>query len=104
MEDELPPHVRDYRIETRSPKKRVVEHIYDDGNPLPECWKSEKRPLGSGGQGTVYLQTCTSGSRRYTQRAVKVISLRERSVRRHHLRELQIVVRFSHDRVRLAHV
>ncbi|KAM7184071.1 mitogen activated protein kinase [Rhypophila sp. PSN 637] len=98
MEDELSPHVRDYQIETRFPKKRVVEHVYDDGNTLPECWKSEKRPLGSGGQGTVYLQTCTSGSRRYTQRAVKVIPLQERNVKRYYLRELQIVVRFSHDR------
>jgi len=102
MDNELPPHVRDYRLETQFPKKRVVVHVYDDGNSVPERWKSERRPIGSGGQGTVYLQTCTDGIRRYTQRVVKMIPLQDTSGRRHYLRELQIVVRFSHDRVRLA--
>jgi serine/threonine protein kinase len=102
MEDELPPLMRDYRLETQFPKKRVVVHVYDDGNSVPECWKSERRPIGSGRQGTIYLQICTDGIRRYTYRVVKMIVLQETSGRRHYLRELQIVARFSHDRVRPA--
>jgi len=99
MEDELPPEVLDYQLESQFPKNRVVVHVYDDGNSVPERWKSERRPIGSGGQGTVYLQTCTDGIRRYTQRVVKMIPLQETSRRRHYLRELRIVARFSHDRV-----
>ena len=106
MEDDLPAHVRDYRLETHSPKKRVVVHVYDDPDAPPsaprrsEWWKSEKRPIGSGGQGQVFLQTCTSGGRLYTHRAVKVIPLQQGSARQRYLRELQTIVKFSHDRVR----
>ncbi|KAH7161168.1 kinase-like domain-containing protein, partial [Dactylonectria macrodidyma] len=75
MEDELPDHVRDYKLEATFPKKREIVHFYDDPDAPPssqrrlECWKSDKRPIGRGGQGQVFLQTCTSGSRHYTHRA-----------------------------------
>ncbi|KAK0722599.1 kinase-like domain-containing protein [Lasiosphaeria miniovina] len=86
------------------PKKRVVVHLYDGPDAPPssprrlEYWKSEKQPIGYGSQGRVFLQKCISGSRLYTQRAVKMIPLQEGNGRRRYVRELQIVIKFSHDR------
>ncbi|KAH7019604.1 kinase-like domain-containing protein [Ilyonectria destructans] len=104
MEDELLDHVRDYKLETTFPKKREIVHIYDDPDAPPasqrrlECWKSDKRPIGRGGQGQVFLQTCTSGSRHYTYRAVKIIPLQDGGGRRRYVRELETIVKFSHDK------
>ncbi|KAH6889844.1 kinase-like domain-containing protein [Thelonectria olida] len=104
MEDNLLRHVRDYKLETRFPKKREIVHIYDDPDAPPssqqrlECWKSDKKPIGCGGQGKVFLQTCTSGSRHYTHRAVKVIPLQDGGGRRRYIRELETIVKFSHDK------
>ncbi|KAH7162374.1 kinase-like domain-containing protein [Dactylonectria estremocensis] len=104
MENNLLRHVRDYKLETRFPKKREVIHIYDDPDAPPssqqrlECWKSEKRPIGVGGQGEVFLQTCTSGGRHYTHRAVKMIRLQDGGARRRYIRELETIAKFSHDK------
>ncbi|KAL6406336.1 CAMK protein kinase [Ilyonectria robusta] len=106
MEDELPDYVRDYKLETTFPKKREVVHIYDDPDAPPssqrrlECWKRDKRPIGRGGQGQVFLQTCINGSRHYTHRAVKTIPLQDGGGRRRYIRELETIVKFSHDKVR----
>ncbi|KAH6870970.1 kinase-like domain-containing protein [Thelonectria olida] len=104
MEDELPDHVRDYKLETTFPRKREIVHIYNDTNAPPssqrrfEHWKSDKRPIGRGGQGRVFLQTCTSGGRYYTHRAVKIIPLQDGGGRRRYIRELETIVKFSHDK------
>ncbi|KAH7109723.1 kinase-like domain-containing protein [Dactylonectria estremocensis] len=104
MADDLPDLLRDYKLETRFPRKRRIIHIYDDPDAPPssqqreEYWKSEKRPIGRGGQGRVFLQTCTSGSRRYTQRAVKIIPLQNGGGRRRYIRELETIIKFSHDK------
>ncbi|KAH8656798.1 kinase-like domain-containing protein [Ilyonectria robusta] len=104
MEHELPDYVRDYKLETTFPKKREVVHIYDDPDAPPssqrrlECWKRDKRPIGRGGQGQVFLQTCINGSRHYTHRAVKIIPLQDGGGRRRYIRELETIVKFSHDK------
>jgi hypothetical protein len=106
MEEELPDHVRDYKLETKFPSKREIVHIYDDPDSPPssqrrlECWKSDKLPIGRGGQGKVFLQTCTSGGRHYTHRAVKIIPLQDSGGRRRYIRELEAIIKFSHDKVR----
>jgi hypothetical protein len=99
MEDELPPDVRFHKLETRFPRKRVVEHINDGGDS--EYWKSDKLPVGSGGQGRVYLQRRISDSRINDLRAVKTIALHDEGRRKRYIRELQILIRVSHPRVRV---
>lgn len=106
MEHELPDYVRDYKLETTFPKKCEVVHIYDDPDAPPssqrrlECWKRDKWLIGRGGQGQVFLQTCINGSRHYTHRAVKIIPLQDGGGRRRYIRELETIVKFSHDKVR----
>ena len=100
----MPYHVRVSKLNTRFHKKYVI-HTHDDpdappsSQPREEYWKSEKWPIGSGGQGRVFLQTCTSGSRSYATRAVKEIPLQEGSGRLRYIRELDAITRFSHERV-----
>lgn len=105
MEDSLPDIVRDYKIETRFISRREVAHVYDDPNAPPssqqyeEYWKSEKRPIGSGGQGQVYLQKCFGGRQIGAVRAVKVIPFEGAGGKRRYLRELEAIIKFSHPRV-----
>jgi len=105
MDDSLPAYVQDYRLETEIHKRRII-HIYDDPDAPPgsqrrrEKWESSKKPIGSGGQGRVFLQTCTSGSRLITYRAVKVIPLQLGNARRHYGQELATMIKFSHSKVR----
>jgi len=111
--DSLPAYVRDYRLETEFPKRRIV-HVYDDPDAPPgsqrrrETWKSSKRPIGSGGQGCVFLHTCTSSTNgthsnrpAITQRAVKMIPLQLGSGgRQRYDQELATMIKFSHAKVR----
>jgi hypothetical protein len=108
MENSLPDLLRDYKLETRFHKHHII-HIFDDPDAPPssqqrlEYWENEKRPIGRGGQGLVFLQTCTSGSRNHTQRAVKMIPLQYSGGRRRYIRELETIIKFSHDKVRTRH-
>ncbi|WKT53720.1 Ankyrin repeat [Fusarium oxysporum f. sp. vasinfectum] len=103
MENSLPDLLRDYKLETRFHKRHII-HIFDDPDAPPssqqrlEYWENEKRPIGRGGQGRVFLQTCTSGSRSYTQRAVKMIPFHYDGGRRRYIRELETIIKFSHDK------
>lgn len=102
--DSLPAYVRDYRLETEFHKRRIV-HIYDDPDAPPgsqrrrETWKSGRKPIGSGGQGRVFLHTCTSGNRLATHRAVKMIPLQLGSGRQRYGQELATMIKFSHSKV-----
>ncbi|KAK4059481.1 hypothetical protein Trihar35433_10757 [Trichoderma harzianum] len=104
MDDDLPGHVRDFKLATEFRKRRQTVHFYNDPDAPPssesrsEFWRREKRPIGQGGQGKVYLQTCTHGGRHYTQRAVKVIPLQAVSGRRRYVGELETIIKFSHDK------
>jgi hypothetical protein len=102
MDDNLSDVVRDSKLRTRYEKPHTI-HLFDDPDSPPfsarrrEQWKKD-RTIGHGGQGRVVLQTCTGGSRGYTQRAVKMIPLQEGG-RRRYLRELEAILKFSHDKV-----
>ncbi|RSM15123.1 hypothetical protein CDV31_005057 [Fusarium ambrosium] len=101
MDDSVNDLLRDYRLQTRFDKSHTI-HFFDDPDAPPsspqrqEHWK-KSRTLGHGGQGRVVLQTCTGGSRGYTQRAVKMIPLQEDG-RQRYLRELETIIKFSHDK------
>ncbi|KAI8650992.1 Protein kinase domain-containing protein [Fusarium keratoplasticum] len=101
MDDNLSDLVRDSKLRTRYEKPHTI-HLFDDPDAPPfsarrrEQWKKD-RTIGHGGQGRVVLQTCTGGSRGYTQRAVKMIPLQEGG-RRRYLRELEAILKFSHDK------
>ncbi|KAJ3459828.1 hypothetical protein MRS44_015901 [Fusarium solani] len=101
MDDNLSDLVRDSKLRTRYEKPHTI-HLFDDPDSPPfsarrrEQWKKD-RTIGHGGQGRVVLQTCTGGSRGYTQRAVKMIPLQEGG-RRRYLRELEAILKFSHDK------
>ncbi|KAH7140920.1 kinase-like domain-containing protein [Dactylonectria macrodidyma] len=103
MDNDIPHVVRDYRLATQFRKRHII-HAFDDPDAPPsspqrkEYWKNERQQLGAGGQGRVILQTCTSGSRSYSQRAVKMIPLQEGGARRRYLRELETIIKFSHDK------
>lgn len=81
-----------------------VIHDPHDSSPTPgssrsETWESYKQPIGSGGQGTVFLQGCTSGSRVGQCRALKVIHCREAKRQKQYLREIEAMAKFSNERV-----
>lgn len=105
MDDSLPDLLRDYKLVTRFNGHHTI-HIFDDPDASPsspprwEHW-DKKRTLGRGGQGRVVLQTCTSGGRSYTQRAVKMIRLQDDGARQRYIRELETIIKFSHDKVRM---
>jgi hypothetical protein len=108
MDNKLPDLVRDYELETRF-HGNIIVHMFDDPDAPPsspqrcERWETEKHPFGQGGQGAVFLQNCISGSRSYTQRAVKKIPLQYVGRRRRYLREIETIIKFSHDRVCTRH-
>lgn len=102
----LPEIVRDFQLAIHCISKRGVTHVCDDPDAPPssqrhlERWSSEKRPIGGGGQGRVFLQKC-SNSNSGSHRAVKEIPLQEGNKKRqYYLRELETMARFSHSRVR----
>ena len=101
---DLPAFVRNYQLETRFLDGGVVEHSYDDpdappGSPLQlENWESG-RLLGTGGQGQVFFQRCITEGRTHIFRAVKKMPLHGDKRTRRYPRELESIVRFSHQRV-----
>lgn len=106
MDDQLSDAVRDYQLSTqRGKNRRYVVHVIRDPDlppsapPRSESWKSSKVPIGRGGQGKVFLQTCIGGVRHYHQRAVKVIPYADDESKRRYMRELETLVRFSHEKV-----
>lgn len=108
MPDQLSELLRDYQLETRFGKSRHdVTHVVHDPDlppsapPLLDRWESHKEVIGSGGQGKVFLQSCTSGGRRDAQRALKIIRCHGDDGKRRYLRELETMVRFSHEKVLL---
>lgn len=107
MDVNLPKLLLDYRLETKkgASRRRVTQVVHDPdlppfAAPTLESWESSKKILGRGGQGEVLLQKCISGPRCNSMRALKVIRCFDDGARRRHVRELETMVRFSHERVR----
>ncbi|KAH8654240.1 kinase-like domain-containing protein [Ilyonectria robusta] len=102
MDNNLPDLLRDYELVTQFHGRHTI-HRFEDPDAPPsspqrwEYWENEGR-IGRGGQGEVFLQKCTSGSRSYTQRAVKKIPLPYDGGRRRYIREIETIIKFSHDR------
>jgi hypothetical protein len=109
-EDSLPWHVRDNQLETHFPDPSgfTVIHEIEEPNAPPssplrlERWDSDRQPVGSGGQGRVYLQRRRIDGGSFAVRAVKMVPLREgaRGKAHRYRRELDTIFRFSHPRVR----
>ncbi|SPJ83642.1 uncharacterized protein FTOL_10158 [Fusarium torulosum] len=102
MEEHFSDIVRDFKLVTNYSGNLIVHHYNDPDAPpsapqRQEHWREEEG-IGSGGQGTVWLQTCVRGSRHFTKRAVKKILVRNGDSRRSYERELVAIVKFSHDR------
>lgn len=103
---EFPEAVLRYKLEIQKGDRRRVTHLVHDPDlppsapPRYEIWESRRRPIGKGAQGEVYLQTCTSaGPLQNKCRALKVIRFQDGDERRRYVREIEIMGRFSDERV-----
>lgn len=106
-DDDLARAVRANRLITVFPRKHELIHLIDDPDAPPatprreEHWRTEKRAVGKGGQGQVFLQTCINGGRSHTRRAVKKIPIAQESGgRKRYMRELRAITQFSRRNVR----
>ncbi|RBQ75393.1 hypothetical protein FVER14953_20218 [Fusarium verticillioides] len=103
MDGSLSDLVHDYQLTTRYEGVFTI-HFHRDPDAPPsapyrqERWK-KVRTLGHGGQGDVLLQTCTDGGRSVFNRAVKRIRLESEHSKRYYRRELESIVKFSHEKV-----
>lgn len=108
MSNQLPDILLDFQLETqKGSSRRRVTHVIHDldlppfAAPRLETWESAKKSIGRGGQGEVLLQTCISdGPQCNAVRALKVIRCSDDDGRHRCVRELETMVRFSHERVR----
>lgn len=106
MEEDLSTTVRASQLSILRYRNGEITHsIYDPGDhpstpPREETWTTTSQ-VGKGGQGQVFLQTCTAGSRLHKLRAVKRISVAQRpGDKKRYMRELRAITLFSHARVR----
>lgn len=103
MTDEISDIVRDYKLETELLKRYTVHKFNDPDAPPSSAQRSEyweySQSLGYGGQGKVILQKCVKGIRHHTERAVKIIPLRDGNHGHRYVQELETIIKFSHDRV-----
>ncbi|KAF4494612.1 het-s domain containing protein [Fusarium agapanthi] len=104
MDEAVSDIVRDYKLVTQQEGTFTI-HVHDDPDAPPsspqrkEVWK-KKCNIGRGGQGEVLLQTCVTGGRHYSDRAVKKIWLQRSNScsKRRYQRELAAIFKFSHER------
>lgn len=106
MDENFSEAVRDFRLDIEIGKdpRRLSQLIHDPelppwAPPRRESWERDQNPIGKGGQGEVYIQTCGDGPQRGKQRALKVVRYCDSTSRRRYVRELETMVRFSHQRV-----
>ncbi|SCV49926.1 related to Ca2+/calmodulin-dependent protein kinase Ibeta2 [Fusarium fujikuroi] len=102
MDSSLSDLVHDYQLTTRYEGAYTIHYHRDPDAPpsaphRQERWK-KVRTLGHGGQGDVILQTCTDGGRSFANRAVKRIWLESENSKRYYRRELESIVKFSHEK------
>ncbi|KAJ5906473.1 Tetratricopeptide-like helical [Penicillium subrubescens] len=100
--------ILDSKLETHFLPDCTV-HTFQESDPnsrqrlviRSEHWRRQRK-IGGGGFGTVWLETCTQGSRGTTQnapvRAVKQIDLDPRLGKLDYNRELEAIAKFSHTR------
>ncbi|VUC21058.1 unnamed protein product [Clonostachys rosea] len=105
MSDQRWGALQDYKLQTQEAENsRYVTHFVDDPDQPPlapprvEVWKTSRSPIGKGGQGQVYLQNCVRGGRHHEQRAVKTIPCGGKAGTKRHVRELETMVKFSHQK------
>ena len=100
----LPDLVRDSQLDVEF-RNGFTVHVYLESSPSSrqravrreETWKQETQ-IGDGGFGSVWLETCTSGTQKGAVRAVKKIAARQ--IRDAvYIRELEAITKFSHPRV-----
>ena len=110
MGGQLPWHVRDHQLEAQFPEgtDHIVVHAFEDPDAPPtsplrsERWESDRHPVGSGGQGQVFIQRLQhAGITSRPLRPVKFIPLGDGTGRKiyRYRRELETNFRFSHRRV-----
>jgi hypothetical protein len=109
----VPDIVLDTQLEVEIQDDHTIYFQYDGGDETagirperrPETWRLD-RNIGAGGFGTVWLETCLSGSRpdrRGQSRAVKRIQRRGKQDRIMDVnRELEAIGKFSQKAVRTA--
>lgn len=107
MVDEVPDDLLGYQLQAEYDRKGR-HYVYSSPSPdstqppsrevVSECWRIKKR-VGSGGQGSVFLQECVRGASISMIRAVKCIHCQVDPQRRY-LRELETMIRFSQPKVR----
>ncbi|KAF5686819.1 CAMK kinase [Fusarium circinatum] len=102
MDGSLSDLVHDYQLTTRYEGVFTIHYHRDPDAPpsaphRQERWK-KVRTLGHGGQGDVLLQTCIDGGRSITNRAVKRIRLESKHSKQYYRRELESIVKFSHEK------
>lgn len=108
MDENLSYISRDNEIFVQFHKRYVIHQSTEPclslGSKNVQAWKTGKYPIGHGGQGKVFLQTCARGDRQGMQRAVKIIPTEEGVKRSRHLQELGTILRFSHAKVSAQHL
>lgn len=109
MSDGLSDSLLDFQLDiTGGNRRNITQVAYDPLLPPSaprrlENWQCSNRPIGSGGQGAIYLQRCTtSGSRLNDCRALKIIKCQDDEKRSRYIRELEVMARFSHEKVHTA--
>lgn len=99
--------VRDAELQTRF-HPEYTTHVYIETGPSAqqravlreEQWKRQRKPVGNGSYGNVWLERCESGQRDVVVRAVKEVDkIPHASKQIDYHRELEAIMRFSHQKV-----
>ena len=99
--------VQDAELQTRF-HPEYTAHIYIETGPTAqqrailreEHWKRQRKPVGSGSYGNVWLEQCESGHREVELRAVKEVDKNPHDFKQiDYHRELEAIMKFSHQKV-----
>jgi calcium/calmodulin-dependent protein kinase I len=106
--EHLPDHVLDWKLEVYVDEKSTIQTRYIS-DPAKGLWRSRvqetwqrTRRLGRGAFGVVNLEECASGPSQGQLRAVKELHKGTVTPLVYYSRELEAIVKFSHERVNLS--